>query len=324
MSQQHPYSFRGAPTTLYQLDSQGRPVPAQLVPAVQGYQAAGYQQTPQIQPPAQPSSPSKQAAELDAALKNVTATLDTTADMIEKMTASGEFQTATKSVLALIVSQLKEIKVGQFQLSHSVQQQHSSQQRQFRDVYRDLDDIGRSAVKAEQYQRRNTVTLVGVPYTPQETPVQLAEAVAKTLSLSGEQVTVQDLEITHRNGKQQMYKGKPSTPTVTARLKSTVKKDSVLKQYRNYDAAANKPRPIAVYQSLSKHYSDLRKSIVKFFDPSEDNMKHFGLPNHNKFVKWVRFVSCSAGLAVKLRSDEYMRNIHSFNDFTQAFEAIQK
>ena len=82
-------------------------------------------------------------------------------------------------------------------------------------------------------------------------------------------MTSQDLEIVHRNGRPHEVRGRQVPPTVTARLKSTVKKDSALRGYRNFDPVAKKPRNIKVYQSLTKNYSDLRQSIMKFFDPSE-------------------------------------------------------
>ena len=91
------------------------------------------------------------------------------------------------------------------------------------------------------------------------------------------------------------------------------KKDKVLRGYRNYDVNTKAPKPVKVFQSLSPHYSGLRQYIVKFF--GDDNVEG----NLGKQLKWCTYQSPSAGLAVKLKSDEFMRDIHVVDDFLFKF-----
>ena len=317
-------SQRGAGAQqLYQLDVNGKPVP--VFPSGQGYQP--FSAAPQS-PPSNAAASAAQLGNLQASAAEICATLDTTMSMVDGLECKTPFESKTADILRLLVAQVKEVKMGQYQLSLTVQRQVNSAntlQQQCRGMYRDLEDVGRSAVKAEQYQRRSTVTLVGLPYSPQESASELTEKVAATLSLSGERVLPADLEICHRNGKPRQAAGKPpSIPSVTARLVKTVKKDSVLKQYRNWDVVAKKPRAVRVYQSLSKHYSDLRLDIMKFFNPAEDSVANFGVSSQHQLVKWVTYVSPSAGFAVKLRSEIYFRNVHTFNDFLREFHEACK
>ena len=100
---------------------------------------------------------------------------------------------------------------------------------------------------------------------------------------------------------------------------SVNKKDSVLRGYRNFDTAAMKPRDVKVYQSLSHHYSELRSSIVKFFNPQSDSTQDFGIARMDKLLKWVTYQSPSAGFVMKLKSDEYFKGIHVWEDFTEQF-----
>ena len=83
-------------------------------------------------------------------------------------------------------------------------------------------------------------------------------------------------------------------------------------------------RDVKVYQSLSKHYSDLRREIMNFFNPNTDSEKVYGLSSRGKLVKWVTYVSPSAGFAVKLKApgDEYIKNIHTFGDFCNEFSKL--
>ena len=97
------------------------------------------------------------------------------------------------------------------------------------------------------------------------------------------------------------------------------KKDSVLRGYKNFDVAKQQPRQVKVYQSLTPHYSELRNTIVNFFASDADPVTKFGISNHNKQLKWAVYQSPSAGIVVKLRSNEYMRDIHVWDDFISEF-----
>ena len=135
--------------------------------------------------------------------------------------------------------------------------------------------------------------------------------VAETLALSGETVAVNDFTAVHRNGnlEKTTSQGKKIPPSVTVKFHSISKKDSVLRNYKNFDYVKKESRPTKVFQSLSPHYAGLRRSIVKFFNV--DNASH----NLGKQLKWVTYQSPTAGLVVKLKSDEYLRDIHVIDDF---------
>ena len=153
--------------------------------------------------------------------------------------------------------------------------------------------------------------MTGLPKATGETPDSLKRKVAETLALSGETVAVNDFTAVHRNGnlEKTTSEGKKIPPSVTVKFHSISKKDSVLRNYKNFDNIKKVPRPTKVFQSLSPHYASLRRSIVKFFNV--DNASH----NLGKQLKWVTYQSPTAGLVVKLKSDEYLRDIHVIDDF---------
>ena len=51
---------------------------------------------------------------------------------------------------------------------------------------------------------------------------------------------------------------------------------------------------------------------------ADDNNEH----NRGKRIKWCTYQSPTAGLVVKLQSDEYMRDIHVIDDFYLNFEKV--
>ena len=55
---------------------------------------------------------------------------------------------------------------------------------------------------------------------------------------------------------------------------------------------------------------------MKFF--ADDNNEY----NGGKRIKWCTYQSPTAGLVVKLQSDEYMRDIHVIDDFYFNFEKV--
>ena len=251
---------------------------------------------------------------LNNKIDDVTATLDSILPMIDSMKPTEQFQISVCNVLRLLVGQIKEIKLAQVKLQESTVSSLGV-------VDENLVDLTRSAVKGEQYHRRDTLTVTGVPKNSTETDAELGKKVAESLSLSGETVKPDDFSVIHRNGNQtrKNRQGKDIPPSVTVRFSKIGKKDKVLRGYRNYDATTKTPKSVKVFQSLSPHYSGLRQYIVNFF--GTENVE----ANLGKQLKWCTYQSPSAGLAVKLKSDEFMRDIHVVDDFLFKFaEKFQK
>ena len=119
----------------------------------------------------------------------------------------------------------------------------------------------------------------------------------------------------HRNGNQTRTnrRGKDIPPSITVRFSKIGKKDKVWRGYKNFDVNSRAPRPVKVFQLLSPHYSGLRRYIVDFFNVNNAE-RNFG-----KQLKWCTYQSSSAGLAVKLNSDELRRDIHVVDDFLLKF-----
>ena len=279
-----------------------------------GYQPPTFNQPPSFtQQPGVRSQPSGSTPHLNlnTKIEDVTATLDGILPMIDSMKPSDPFQISVCNVLRLLVGQMKEIKLGQVKLQDSTISSLGV-------VDDNLVDLTRTAVKGEQYHRRDTLTVTGVPKRNEETVAELGKKVAESLSLSGETVTPDDFSVIHRNGNRtkKNHQGKDIPPSVTVRFSKIGKKDKVLRGYKNYDVNTKTSKSVKVFQSLSPHYSGLRQYIVNFF--GTDNVD----ANLGKQLKWCTYQSPSAGLAVKLKSDEFMRDIHVVDDFLFKFAEI--
>ena len=111
----------------------------------------------------------------------------------------------------------------------------------------------------------------------------------------------QDKTVTLRDGT-----SKKILPSITVKFKPVNKKDDVVRNFKNYDYSTKKPANVQIFHSLSPHYAGLRKKIFEFYKSGDAG---------SKTVKWVRYLSLAAGLAVKLNSDEFVKNIHVFEDF---------
>ena len=183
-----------------------------------------------------------------------------------------------------------------------------------------MREIKVSTVKTEQYSRRDCITVTGVGKPEGETTKDLGVKVASTLSKSGVPVKVDDFSAFHRNGdkvkqiKQRDGRVKEIPPTITVKFKTVNKKDDVVKNYKNYDVENSKRNDIQVYHSLSPHYASLRRSILQYFSDGNNT--------YGKELKWVRYLSPSSGIAVKLKSDEFFKNINVIEDFQSKFRQI--
>ena len=153
-----------------------------------------------------------------------------------------------------------------------------------------------------------------------ESQTVLCSKAAESLSQSGEPVAVSDMSAVHRNSKgNRTIRGKVVPPSVTVRFSNINKKDNVLKRYRNYDSVKRTPRDIKIYQSLSKHYADLRSTIVDLFKCETNDVKH-GILNCGMTLKWCTYQSPSSGFAVKFSNGDYFNKIHVWYDFVKQFQ----
>jgi hypothetical protein len=105
-----------------------------------------------------------------------------------------------------------------------------------RNVRESVDGLAESVIKTEQYPRRDTVTVVGLPMHESESQDNLCKKVAETLSLSGSAVKPADLSTVHCNSKgSKLIKGKTVPPSITVRFCQINQRNNVLRGYRNYD-----------------------------------------------------------------------------------------
>ena len=268
--------------------------------ALSGYNLRNRSSNPSELAQSQGYQPPEGFSMQDANVQQVSATLDAITPMIDKLKPETDFEIGISNVVRLLIAQMKDIK----QEHYNFQQMTA---RSLRHQDKQADDLALVVLKNEQYSRRDTVTVAGVAKSEGETAASLSRKVAENLSVSGENVQPSDFSAIHRNSQSsRSFGGKTFPPSITVRFMSVNKKDTVLRGYKNFDSIAMKPRDVKVYQSLSPHYSsELRGSIVKFFDPkSDDNHEqNFGMSRMGKLLKWVTYQSPTAGFAVKLKTD---------------------
>ena len=224
---------------------------------------------------------------------------------------SSDFEKSVAEFMDVLYCQIKELKNDHAQLRDEMLFRN-------RDVTETVDELQLSVVKSEQYSRRDTITVVGLEKPETETETNLYQRVAQTLSLSGVQVTPDDFSVLHRNGRDnRIIRGNTVPPSITVRFNRLHKKDAVLRQYRNFDTSSSAPRPVKIYQSLTKHYADLRSSIFKFLKSDQNDVSYVNGPICNVGLKpkWVTYQSPTSGFAVKLASGEYFNGIHVWKDF---------
>ena len=246
---------------------------------------------------------------VDQSINAASAPIDALNNLIDALKPVSDFEIGMTNLARIIVGHLKEIKLEVHDLKQVTH-------RSFSAMDGSLSDLTTAVVKGEQYNRRDTVTVLGMPQPSDEKPDVLAKKVATQLSLSGETVTPQDFSAVHRNGRPQQSAGKTVPPSVTVKFSKVSKKDVVLRGYKNFDSTKNKPRDVKVFQSLSPHYAGIRRKIVQFFDRTNS------AKNFDKELKWVTYQSPTAGLVVKLKSDEYFRDIHIWDDFNDKFNSV--
>ena len=253
-----------------------------------------------------------QISQVDNRITSLTATFDSLNNMLNNLKPQSEFERGVVAYLDLLASQVREIKGQQVGLREEMLFRN-------RNMAESVDDLTLSVVKTEQYSRRDTVTVVGLPMPENENEADLCKKVAETMSVSGHQVVPADLSAVHRNSKSnKVIKGKTVPPSVTVRFSRINQKDNVLRGYRNYDVSQGKRRDTRVYQSLTSHYSALRSCMYEFFNNKNDlNANSNEIKNVNLKVKWITYQSPTAGFAVKLDDGTYFSGIHMWYDFVK-------
>ena len=226
--------------------------------------------------------------------------------MVKSVPPSTEFEKNIVNCVNLLIARMGELqREVEGARTYSVHLKH------------ELHNVEKSIVKTEQYSRRDCVTVTGLAKAEGETNKDLGPKVVSALSKSGVTVKIEDLSAYHRNGvnvkhvKLSNGREKVIPPSVTVKFKSINQKDELIKNYKNFDVDKSKPEEVQVYHSLTPHYSGLRRDILKFF---KDNPAAA-----IKGAKWVKYLSPTSGLAVKMKTDEFMKGIHSWDDFMRFF-----
>ena len=174
-----------------------------------------------------------------------------------------------------------------------------------------LQETQLMAANAEQYSRRDTVTVAGIPLKTPVNDEDIGAIAATELSRSGISVSKEDFTAVHRNSAEnkEIQKGQKTItvpPSVTVKFKNINQKDKVLRAYKNYDKANNKPRPVRVYQSLSPYYTNLKKEINTVC-----NAKKLS-------ISWIHYRSPTCGLAIKMKdSNTVHTKIHCIEHFRE-------
>ena len=98
-----------------------------------------------------------------------------------------------------------------------------------------------------------------------------------------------------------------------------------MRNYKNFDSVAKKPNDVRIYHSLTPHYSGLRRSIEQFFkegDVPDNELNPHKVQPRGRELKWCKYQSPSSGIVVKLKSDEYIKGVHSWYDFCDKYYKI--
>ena len=166
--------------------------------------------------------------EISNVLEGKLATLRTLQPMLDSITTSDPAITTLKTVLTILTAQMIEFKTEAVGSSIN---QHSNMVR---------------TVKTEQYSRRNTTILVGLPVDSSESDTSqgklIDNVVKKLTTVSGVNVKSSDLSAVHRNAKPKASSStsRPNTrqtppPSITVCFYNSNLKDNVLMKYSNYD-----------------------------------------------------------------------------------------
>ena len=217
-----------------------------------------------------------------------------------KVSSSSPFQASMKNLVALLCSQMIDMKEEIAELRSSLVESRENSNHAII-----------SAEKANQYSRRNTIVVAGVELEENETQSKLEAKIAGLLTNFDTTVKTSELSHCHRNNaKNKVIKDnngneKIIPPTITVVFQKSSKKDTVLKNYSNYDSSTRKKKKVTVYQSLSPYFNKLRQDISKYIYDNQNTLSK---------CKWIHYRSPSAGICVKT-DKHYLTEIFCFNDF---------
>lgn len=176
-----------------------------------------------------------------------------------------------------------------------------------------LDKINANSVdigRIEQYSRRGTLTVIGLPMVDNE---DVVSKVIETLSTKDVKLVPGDFEAVHRNGNKNTEYVRPrdqkkfvNPPSITVRFGNLTKKDKVQRAYKNYNSD-RKPKQVRVYQSLTPYYKTLKDNITKYLEGLKVD------------VKWIHWRSATAGMVVKLDGGRLLTKLFCLNDCKSAY-----
>ena len=186
-----------------------------------------------------------------------------------KVSSSSPFQANMKNLVALLCSQMIDMKEEIAELRSSLVESRENS-----------NNAIISAEKANQYSRRNTIVVAGVDLEENETQSKLEAKIAGLLTNSDTTVKTSELSHCHRNNvKNKVIKDnngneKIIPPTITVVFQKSSKKDTVLKNYSNYDSSTRKKKKVTVYQSLSPYsnINKLRQDISKYIYDNQNTL----------------------------------------------------
>ena len=113
------------------------------------------------------------------------------------------------NILRLLVGQVRDFK-------SELAEVKKSNWSDFRQIDEDMTSLAVTTFKTEQYSRRDTMLITGLPKSVEETHEELTKKVTETLSVSGETILANDISVVHRNAKEsKTIRGKVVPPSVT-------------------------------------------------------------------------------------------------------------
>ena len=187
-----------------------------------------------------------------------------------------------------------------------------------------VDSLSVQVARTDQYSRRGTLVISGLPKAADETPESIIGVACKEIqNNTGIVVNASDIQIAHRNGDGKKNSdgngagtgrphrsglvsgGSDSTnsghvPSITVRFHNLIKKDQVTTKIRNHG------KNIKITQSLTPYLRGVKKAIG---ETVKTNRSHLT-------VRFIHLKSATAGLAVKLVSKAKPDDKNSWEHYT--------
>ena len=129
----------------------------------------GYQPDERQPVAAPPLYTQNRFAALDSQAGSVTNTLDAICPLIEALKPDSDFQTGVVNILRLLVGQFRDFKS---ELAEVKRSNYSD----FRQIDEDVTSLAVTTFKTEQYSRRDTMLITGLPKSVEESHEDLTKA----------------------------------------------------------------------------------------------------------------------------------------------------